>query len=69
MKRFARAAAALCAALLMLLPAVAAACPACLGNSRNLSVLKLLGVLILTPFVVFGLVYRAVKRAQTIDRP
>ena len=68
MKRFANIPAALVAALLLLLPAVAAACPACLGNPRNMSVLKLLGVLILTPFVVVGLVIRAIKRAQTLDR-
>jgi len=54
--------AALVAAVLIALPAVASACPACLGNPRNMSVLKLVGVLILTPFVVFGTVVWAVRR-------
>ena len=50
-------------ALLVAAPSLASACPACLGNPRNMSVLKLVGVLILTPFVVFGAVLWAVKRA------
>jgi hypothetical protein len=55
---------ALVAALLIALPQVASACPACLGNPRNMSVLKLVGVLILTPFAVFGTVLWAVRRVE-----
>ncbi len=55
---------ALVAALLLALPRLASACPACLGNPRTMSVLKLVGVLILTPFVVFGTVLWAVRRAE-----
>jgi hypothetical protein len=58
---------ALVTALLMAAPSVASACPACLGNPRNMSVLKLVGVLILTPFVVFGTVLWAVRRADTTN--
>ncbi len=56
--------AALVAACLVALPEIASACPACLGNPRNMSVLKLVGVLILTPFVVFGTVLWAVRRVE-----
>jgi hypothetical protein len=55
-------------AVLVAAPSVAAACPACLGNPRNMGVLKLLGVLILTPFAVFWFVYRAIRRA-TLEPP
>jgi hypothetical protein len=56
--------AAVVAALLIALPQLASACPACLGNPRNMSVLKLVGVLILTPFAVFGTVLWAVRRIE-----
>jgi hypothetical protein len=63
---------ALLLALLVAAPGVAAACPACLGNSRNMGVLKLVGVLILTPFAVAGAVIWAIRRASReleVDEP
>lgn len=50
------------AALLLLAPSIAAACPACVGQSRNTSVLKLLGAFMLVPFGIFFFVQRAVRR-------
>jgi hypothetical protein len=51
-------------AALMLAPAVAAACPACAGQQRDTTLLKVLGILILFPFVVFGVVLRAIRNAD-----
>ncbi len=51
-------------AALVAAPSVAAACPACLGNPRNMGVLKIVGVLILTPFVIAGAVIFAIRRAN-----
>ncbi len=51
--------------LLMLLPAVAAACPNCVGGSnRNTTILKLVGAFMLVPFVVFYAVIRVIRRAE-----
>jgi hypothetical protein len=50
---------------LVLLPELAYACPACLGSQSSFNgTLKLLGVFILFPFLVGGLVLRAVRNAQ-----
>ena len=55
-------------ALLVLLPSLAAACPNCVGQSdRNTNVLKLIGVFMLTPFVVFYVIWRVIKSAQQND--
>ena len=54
-------------ALLILLPSLAAACPNCVGQDRNNTVLKLIGVFMLTPFVVFYVIWRVIKSAQQND--
>lgn len=51
-------------ALLVLAPAVASACPNCMGNQRNTDVLKVVGLFMLVPFVVFYAVVRVIRRAQ-----
>jgi hypothetical protein len=58
----------LVAALLVLLPSLANACPACLGqqDSFNLT-LKILGVFILFPFLVVALVLRAIRAESKRD--
>jgi hypothetical protein len=51
--------------VLVLLPAVAAACPACVGQQSTFSTtLKILGVMILFPFGVVYLVIRAIRNAS-----
>ena len=51
--------------VLVLLPTVAMACPACLGSQTKLtSSLKALGVMILSPFGVVYLVVRAIRNAN-----
>lgn len=55
----------LIALLLVLLPEVAMACPACLGSQTSFtSSLKALGVMILFPFAVVYLVIRAIRGAN-----
>jgi hypothetical protein len=50
---------------LVLLPELAWACPACLGQQSTWSsTMKLLGIFILFPFAVGGLVLRAIRNAQ-----
>ena len=50
--------------VLLLLPALAHACPACLGQPRGLSpTLKLVGLLLLVPFAVVAIVIRAIRSA------
>jgi hypothetical protein len=50
---------------LVLLPELAYACPNCLGGQSSWSsTMKLLGIFILFPFLVGGLVLRAVRNAQ-----
>ena len=61
--------ASLLVALMVLMPSLAAACPACLGNPRGKNVLPLLGLFMLIPFGVFAVVVRAVRRAQRDDFP
>jgi hypothetical protein len=52
-------------AILVFLPALAHACPACLGSQTSFtSTMKLLAIFILFPFVVGGLVLRAIRNAQ-----
>jgi len=59
----------LVAALLVGMPAIAAACPACVGQQASLSTtLKLLGVFILFPFFVVALVLKAIRQAQRESR-
>jgi hypothetical protein len=62
------------AALLLVIPSVAAACPNCVGASnRNTTILKLVGLFMLVPFAVFYAVVRVIRRAQReteqIDSP
>ena len=58
----------LLALALMLLPAVAAACPACVGqDDRNRNVLVIIGSFMLVPFAVFYVVLRAVRRSLRDD--
>jgi hypothetical protein len=48
--------------VLCLLPALAHACPACLGQPRGLTpTLKLVGVLMLVPFLVVLVVLRVIR--------
>ncbi len=55
----------LLALALLLVPSVAAACPACLGQQSTFTTtLKLLGVMILFPFPVVYLVIRAIRKAS-----
>jgi hypothetical protein len=52
-------------AFLVLLPSLAHACPACVGQQTSwTSTIKLLGIFILFPFAVGGLVLRAIRNAQ-----
>jgi hypothetical protein len=52
-------------AILVFLPALAHACPACLGSQTTFtSTMKLLGIFILFPFLVGALVLRAIRNAQ-----
>lgn len=47
----------------VLLPSIAAACPACAGNDKGSTTrLVLLGSLVLLPFAIAGLVARIVRR-------
>ena len=56
---------ALVALALLLLPSVAAACPACLGQQSSFTTtLKLIGLFILFPFLVAALVLREIRKAQ-----
>jgi hypothetical protein len=51
--------------VLVLLPELAHACPACVGQQSSWSTtMKLLGIFILFPFAVGGLVLRAIRNAQ-----
>jgi hypothetical protein len=52
-------------ALVLLAPGLAEACPNCIGNSRFEVVLRMVGVFMLLPFVLFALVVRAIRRAQS----
>jgi hypothetical protein len=54
----------LVATAFLIAPSVAAACPNCVGNERNTTILKLVGAFMLVPFGVFYAVLRTVKRAQ-----
>ena len=59
----------LVALVLMLLPSLAAACPACVGqDNRNTSILKLIGAFMLVPFGVFYAVLRTIRRIGDDDR-
>jgi prolipoprotein diacylglyceryltransferase len=49
---------------LVLAPAVAAACPNCVGQQRNTGILKLVGAFMLVPFIVVYSVVRVIRRAQ-----
>jgi hypothetical protein len=50
---------------LVLLPEVAFACPACLGQQSSWTTgLKLLGLMILVPYPIAMLVVRAIRNAQ-----
>jgi hypothetical protein len=49
-------------ALVLLLPALALACPACAGRNDGFNTFYLLGSMILLPFGVAGVVYRVLKR-------
>jgi len=54
--------------VLVLLPELAHACPACVGQQTTWSTtMKLLGIFILFPFVVGALVLRAIRNAQLED--
>ena len=58
----------LLALALMLLPAVAAACPACVGqDDRNRNILVVVGTFMLVPFGVFYVVLRSVRRSLSDD--
>ena len=51
--------------ILMALPALANACPACVGQQDRWSfAIKALGVMILFPFLVTWLVIRAIRNAN-----
>lgn len=64
-----RALTALVCAILIALPSVASACPACVGSQKSWSTsLKLVGILILTPFFVFAVVVYAIRRATAAAR-
>ena len=53
------------ALLLLVWPALAAACPYCAGNSSTLPPsLKAVGVFLLVPFVVFGAVATVARRLR-----
>ncbi len=57
-------------AILIALPSVASACPACIGSQKGWSTtLKLVGVLILTPFFVFAIAIYAIRRVTAEARP
>lgn len=59
----------LACAILIALPSVASACPACMGSQKSWSTsLKLVGILILTPFFVFAIVVYAIRRATAEAR-
>jgi hypothetical protein len=53
------------AALLVLLPSLAAACPNCIGSQdKSSTILKVVGAFMLVPFAVFYVVLRVVRRAE-----
>lgn len=53
---------------LVLLPELASACPACLGNQRAFTgPLKALAVMIVLPFFVAAVVYGVIRRATRDD--
>jgi hypothetical protein len=49
-------------ALLVAAPTVASACPACVGQNRNTTILRLVGAFMLVPFGIFYVVQRTVRR-------
>ncbi len=54
--------------LVLMVPAVAWACPACVGQQDRFSfALKALGLMILFPFMVAWLVIRAIRNASRDD--
>ncbi len=56
------------AAVLLFAPAIASACPNCVGASdRNTTILKIVGAFMLVPFAVFYGVVRVIRRAQQND--
>jgi hypothetical protein len=53
----------LVALVLLLLPGIAEACPACVGQDRNTTILKVVGAFMLVPFGIFFLVLRTIRGA------
>jgi hypothetical protein len=54
----------LIALALALAPRLALACPSCVGQQRNPTVMHLLGLFLLVPFVLFLWVVWAIRRAR-----
>jgi hypothetical protein len=55
--------------LVLMVPAMAWACPACVGQNERFSfAMKALGIMILFPFLVAWFVIRAIRKASRDDQ-
>jgi hypothetical protein len=59
----------LVALALLLAPSLAWACPSCVAQDRNTTVLKVVGAFMLVPFGIFFFVLRTVRRAARDVQP
>lgn len=57
--------AAVCAAIAVAVPAIAQACPSCAGrNEGGVGRIIVLGIMIILPFAIAGVVYRVIRGAN-----